>query len=66
MIHSTWICDSVESAFGANICSLASATELQIVVRSWHVVGPNHTLRMSLESDVSSIAKSFVKNDNTV
>ena len=59
------ICDNVESALGANICSLASATEVQIVVRSGHVVGPDHTLRMALETEISSMAKSFMKNDHT-
>ena len=62
---STRISVNVESTFGPNIGSLTPATVLQILVRIRLRVGPDHTLRMPRESDVSSIAKYFVKNDNT-
>ena len=57
--------ESVESTVSTFICSLAPATELQKFVRSWLLFGPNDALRMTLESDIRSIAKVFVKNDNT-
>ena len=57
--------ESVESTVSTLICSLAPATELQKFVRSWLLFGPDDALRMTLESDIRSIAKVSLKNDNT-